>query len=40
VASIEVSEVVKLLIKRGELLSRKMLVIDLLEQEYEVIELI
>lgn len=39
VASIEVSEVIKLLIKRGELLSKKLLVIDLLEQEYEVIQL-
>lgn len=39
VASIEVSEVVKLLIKRGEVLSRKMLVIDLLEQDYETISL-
>lgn len=38
-ASIEVSEVVKLLIKRGELLRRKILLVDLLEQEYEVIEL-
>jgi len=39
VASIEVSEVVKLLIKRGQVLSKKMLVIDLLEQEYEIITL-
>lgn len=39
VASIEVSETVKLLIKRGEVLSRKMLVIDLLEQDYEIITL-
>ncbi|MDV3427272.1 MAG: HesA/MoeB/ThiF family protein [Bacillota bacterium] len=39
VASIEVSEVVKLLIKRGQVLSKKMLVIDLLEQEYETITL-
>jgi molybdopterin-synthase adenylyltransferase len=39
VASIEVSEVVKLLIGKGEILRRKMLFIDLLEQEFEVIEL-
>lgn len=39
VASIEVSEVVKLLIGRGEILSKKMLFVDLLEQEYEVIDL-
>jgi molybdopterin/thiamine biosynthesis adenylyltransferase len=38
VASIEVSEVLKLLIGRGELLSNKMLLIDLLRQEYDVIE--
>jgi molybdopterin-synthase adenylyltransferase len=38
-ASIEVSEVVKLLIKRGEVLRKKLLVIDLLEQDYEVIDL-
>lgn len=39
VASIEVSEVIKLLIKRGDLLRNKILFIDLLEQEYQVIEL-
>ena len=38
VASIEVSEVLKLLIGRGELLSKKMLLIDLFRQEYDVIE--
>ena len=38
VASIQVSEVLKLLIGRGELLSKKMLLIDLLRQEYDVIE--
>lgn len=39
VASIEVSEVVKVLIKRGELLRKKLLFIDLLLQEYQVINL-
>jgi molybdopterin/thiamine biosynthesis adenylyltransferase len=39
VASIEVCETIKLLIKRGEVLSKKLLIIDLLEQEYNVIEL-
>jgi molybdopterin/thiamine biosynthesis adenylyltransferase len=38
-AAIQVSEVVKLLINRGELLRKKLLVIDLLEQDFEVIEL-
>jgi molybdopterin/thiamine biosynthesis adenylyltransferase len=38
VASIEVSEVLKLLITRGELLSNRFLLIDLLRQEYDVIE--
>lgn len=38
VASIEVSEVLKLLISRGEVLSNKMLLIDLLRQEYDVID--
>jgi len=33
-----VSEVVKLLIGRGELLNKKILLIDLLRQEYEVID--
>jgi molybdopterin-synthase adenylyltransferase len=39
VASIQVSEVVKLLINRGELLSKKILLIDLLNQDYEIVEL-
>lgn len=39
VAGIQVSEVIKVLIKRGELLRKKMLIIDLLEQEYEIVEL-
>lgn len=39
VASIEVSEVIKLLIQRGENLRNKILVIDLLNQDYEVVEL-
>lgn len=39
VASIEVAEVVKLLIGRGEPLRNKVLRIDLLEQEYTLIEL-
>lgn len=38
VASIQVSEVLKLLIGRGELLNRKILFIDLLRQEYDVID--
>lgn len=38
VASIQVSEVLKLLIGRGELLNGKMLFIDLLRQEYDVID--
>lgn len=38
-ASIEVSEVLKLIIKRGELLSKRLLLIDLLEQDYEIIEI-
>jgi molybdopterin/thiamine biosynthesis adenylyltransferase len=38
VASIEVSEVLKLLVGRGELLNKKILLIDLLRQEYDVIE--
>lgn len=38
VASIQVSEVLKLLIGRGELLNKKILLIDLLRQEYDVIE--
>lgn len=39
VAAIEVSEVIKLLINRGDLLRNKVLFIDLLEHEYEIIEL-
>ncbi len=39
VASIQVAEAVKLLIRRGETLRRKLLIINLLEQEYEVIDL-
>lgn len=38
-ASIEVSEVVKLLIGRGEILRNKMLIIDLLENNFEIIQL-
>lgn len=38
-ASIEVSEVVKLLIGRGEVLRKRMLFANVLEQEYEVIEI-
>ncbi|MHB1394232.1 MAG: HesA/MoeB/ThiF family protein [Clostridia bacterium] len=39
IASIQVAETVKVLIKRGDTLRKKMLVINLLNQEYEVIEL-
>lgn len=39
VASIEVSEVLKVLINKGELLRRKLLIINTLNQEYEVINL-
>ncbi len=39
VASIQVAETIKLLIKRGDTLRKKMLVINLLNQEYEIIEL-
>jgi len=39
VASIEVSEVLKILICRGTLLRKKLLLIDTLNQEYEVVEL-
>lgn len=39
VASIEVSEVLKILIGRGELLRKKLLHIDLLSQDYTVINL-
>lgn len=38
-ASIQVSEVVKLLVQRGELLRNKMLFINMLEQEYEIVDL-
>ncbi|MFA5522871.1 MAG: HesA/MoeB/ThiF family protein [Tissierellales bacterium] len=40
VASIEVSEVLKLLIKRGDLLRRRLLIINTLNQEYEAINLL
>jgi molybdopterin/thiamine biosynthesis adenylyltransferase len=39
VASIEVSEVLKILIGRGSLLRKKLLLINTLEQEYEMVEL-
>jgi molybdopterin/thiamine biosynthesis adenylyltransferase len=39
VASIQVSEILKLLIGRGEILSKKMLFIDTLMQDYEVVKL-
>lgn len=39
VSSIQVAEAVKLLIRRGEALRRKLLIINLLDQEYEIIEL-
>ncbi|SCG82487.1 molybdopterin biosynthesis protein MoeB [Proteiniborus sp. DW1] len=39
VASIEVSEVLKILINRGDLLRRKLLIINTLNQDYEVINL-
>lgn len=39
VASIEVSEVLKLLIGRGELLRKRILYVDLLEQEYTIVDL-
>ncbi|WP_352417787.1 HesA/MoeB/ThiF family protein [Proteiniborus sp.] len=39
VASIEVSEVLKILINRGDLLRRKLLSINTLNQEYEIINL-
>lgn len=38
VASIQVSEVLKLLIGRGDVLSRKLLTLNLLDHEYEVLE--
>lgn len=37
VASIQVSEVIKILIIRGELLRRKLLIVDMLNQDYEVV---
>lgn len=39
IASIQVSEVVKLLIQRGEILRKKILIIDLLNHDYEIIRL-
>lgn len=39
VASIQVSEVLKILIKRGDLLRKKVLYIDLLSQDYTVVSL-
>lgn len=39
VSAIEVSEVIKILINRGELLRNKLLCINLLEQEYDIINL-
>ena len=39
VASIQVAEAVKILIKRGDTLKKKLLIINLLEQDFEVIEL-
>lgn len=39
VSAIQVSEVVKILIQRGDLLRKKILFINLLDQEYEMIEL-
>lgn len=39
VASIEVAEALKVLLGRGELLRRKLLTIDLLNQEYEIFNL-
>lgn len=39
VASIEVSEVLKILINRGDLLRRKLLIVNTLNQEYELINL-
>lgn len=38
-ASIEVSEVIKLIIGRGELLSNKVLFVDMLDQDYEILQL-
>jgi molybdopterin-synthase adenylyltransferase len=39
VASIEVAEALKVLLRRGELLQRRLLTIDLLNQEYEIFDL-
>lgn len=39
IASIEVSEVVKILIKRGDLLRNKLLFINTLDQDYEVLNI-
>jgi molybdopterin-synthase adenylyltransferase len=39
VASIEVSEVLKILIGRGALLRKKLLIINTLEQQYEIVDL-
>nr|WP_206202429.1 HesA/MoeB/ThiF family protein [Thermodesulfobacterium sp. TA1] len=39
IAGIQVSEVVKISLKRGEILSKKLLYVDLLNQEYHKIEL-
>jgi hypothetical protein len=39
VAAVEVSEVVKLLIKRGEILRYKLLLIDTYTQNYSVVDL-
>lgn len=39
VASVQVSETVKVLINRGSLLRHKLLMINLLDQQYEIIEL-
>lgn len=39
IVSIQVSEVVKILIGRGELLRNKLLVINTLEQNYEVLDI-
>ncbi len=38
IASMQVSEVLKLLIKRGDLLNKKILLIDLLRHEYDIID--
>lgn len=39
ISSIEVSEVVKILVRRGDLLRNKMLFINVLDHEYEVVDL-